>query len=69
MNLPNPFAVQCETYQKLLILKVICEDKLILCIKRYVAETIGKLFTESPVFDLKGFFNNKAFFFKKKNIN
>lgn len=45
-----------DTFQKLLLLKTLREEKLILLIKSYVRETIGAMFIESPVFDLKGSF-------------
>lgn len=40
----------------MLLLKQIREEKLILLVRSFVNETLGELFTRSPLFDLKGSF-------------
>lgn len=56
VDLPISMRGSLDTFQKLLLLKTLREEKLILLIKSYVRETIGSMFIESPVFDLKGSF-------------
>ena len=43
-----------DHFSKLLLLKQLKEEKLIVLVRNYVNETLGELFTKSPVFDLKG---------------
>ena len=40
----------------MIIYKILREEKLISLIKNYVGLLLGKIFIESPVFDLKGAF-------------
>jgi dynein heavy chain len=54
IELPMSIKGSLDTFQKLLLLKTLREEKLIFLIKNYVKETLGPLFIESPVFDLKG---------------
>jgi dynein heavy chain len=42
------------------LLKTLREEKLIFLIKNYVKETLGPLFIESPIFDLKGSFTDST---------
>lgn len=40
----------------MIIYKLLRDEKLILLIKNFVLHSLGKIFIESPVFDLKGSF-------------
>jgi dynein heavy chain len=44
----------------MVIYKLLREEKLILLIKDFVNRTLGKIFIESPVFDLKGSFSDST---------
>lgn len=44
----------------MIIYKLLREEKLILLIKEFVMRTLGKIFIESPVFDLKGSFTDST---------
>ena len=58
--LTNKLQVQLDNFQKLLLMKILREEKLILSIKTFVKNTLGDLFIESPVFDLKGSFEDSS---------
>lgn len=59
-KLPNNVDVRLDTFQKLLLYKILREEKLILSIKWFVLNTLGQMFIESPVFDLKGSFEDSS---------
>jgi len=40
--------------------KILREEKLILIIKNFVLKVLGKIFIESPIFDLKGAFDDSS---------
>ena len=44
----------------MVVYKLIREEKLILLIKNFVMNILGKIFIESPVFDLKGSFSDST---------
>lgn len=44
----------------MIIYKLLREEKLILIIKNFVLKVLGKIFIESPVFDLKGAFEDSS---------
>lgn len=44
----------------MVVYKILREEKLISLIKNYVLNILGKIFIESPVFDLKGAFTDSA---------
>ncbi len=56
--LPQAYEEKCTAFQKLMILKVVREEKLISGIKEFVKKTLGAKFIESPPFDLMGAFND-----------
>ena len=68
MNADNPSAikspenleVKLDIFQKMIIYKILREEKLILIIKNFVLKVLGKIFIESPVFDLKGAFEDSS---------
>ena len=41
-------------FQKLLFLKLIREEKLVQLVRNFVGQSLGEVFTYSPLFDLKG---------------
>jgi dynein heavy chain len=43
-KLPNSVDVRLDTFQKLLLLKILREEKLILSIKFFVLNTLGQMF-------------------------
>jgi dynein heavy chain len=44
----------------MIVYKMLREEKLILIIKNFVLKVLGKMFIESPVFDLKGSFDDSS---------
>jgi dynein heavy chain len=48
--------MKLDSFQKMILFKIFREEKLISLIKVFVLNVLGKLFIESPVFDLKGSF-------------
>jgi dynein heavy chain len=44
----------------MMVYKLLRDEKLILFIKNFVLNILGKIFIESPVFDLKGTFNDST---------
>lgn len=44
----------------MIVYKILKEEKLVSLIKNFVLNILGKLFIESPVFDLKGSFNDSS---------
>jgi dynein heavy chain len=52
--IPPNINSRLDYFQKMLLLKVLRPEALISMIKYYIENTLGKLFIESPVFDLKG---------------
>lgn len=59
-KLPEALEIKLDTFQKMIIYKILREEKLISLVKNYVLNILGKLFIESPVFDLKGSFNDSS---------
>jgi dynein heavy chain len=56
IEFPGGLHERLSTFQKLVVLKVIREEKAIMGIKKFVKGTLGAEFIESPSFDLKGSF-------------
>lgn len=48
--------IKLDQFQKMVVYKIFREEKLIILIKNFVLNVLGKIFIESPVFDLKGSF-------------
>ena len=59
--MPGELHSTLDSFQKMLLIKMLNEDKLIFSIKHFVVDTLGKeLFIKSPPFDLKGSFNDST---------
>ena len=43
-----------------MVYKLLREEKLISLVKSFILQNLGKIFIESPVFDLKGSFNDSS---------
>ena len=52
----EPIIDMINIFQKLLFLKLLREEKLVQLVRNYVGQSLGELFTFSPLFDLKGTF-------------
>ena len=59
-SLPGEWENKLTPFLRLLLVRVIREEKVVFAIRRYVGESIGMLFTESPVFDLEGAYNDSV---------
>ena len=53
-TLPGAWEGRLTPFQRLLLVRVVREEKVLFAIRRYVGEAIGDYFTESPPFDLNG---------------
>ena len=60
IKLPENLELKLDSFQKMIIYKLLKEEKLILLIKNFVMNSLGKIFIESPVFDLKGSFADSS---------
>jgi len=60
MELPMPFNEKLDAFMKLLLVKSMRPEKLLGGIRVYIDATIGKIFTQSPVFDLAAAFNDST---------
>eukprot|EP00746_Dinoflagellata_sp_MGD_P154845 gnl/MRDRNA2_/MRDRNA2_85065_c0_seq4.p1 gnl/MRDRNA2_/MRDRNA2_85065_c0~~gnl/MRDRNA2_/MRDRNA2_85065_c0_seq4.p1 ORF type:complete len:4104 (-),score=817.24 gnl/MRDRNA2_/MRDRNA2_85065_c0_seq4:76-11610(-) len=58
--LPGSWATRFSKFQELLIIKSLRENFLSYAIKNFVGTELGKLFIESPPFDLMGCFNDSV---------
>lgn len=54
ISLPAIYEDRLSSFQKVMLLKVLREPKLLLAIKVFVKKELGKEFIESPAFDLAG---------------
>ena len=54
--MPTVYEGKINIFQKLLFLKLLREEKLVQLVRNYVGQSLGELFTFSPLFDLKGTF-------------
>ena len=52
MPLPGEWNTKLNTFQKIIVLKSIRPDKLVLAVQNFVVEHMGKPYIESPVFNL-----------------
>jgi dynein heavy chain len=57
-KLPEPYHEILTGFQRLLLLSILKEEKMMSAIKQYVAYDLGQEFIESPPFDLKGAFED-----------
>ena len=60
VNSPIPVLENLSHFQKLLIYYTLSKEKLILFIKEFVKNSLGKLFIESPPFDLKASYDDST---------
>mmetsp|Transcript_33441 Transcript_33441/g.54338 ORF Transcript_33441/g.54338 Transcript_33441/m.54338 type:complete len:762 (+) Transcript_33441:1-2286(+) len=58
LPLPDALKSSLSEFQKLLVIKVIRKDVLTYLTEKYVLNTMGKMFTESPPMDLKGVYED-----------
>jgi len=56
--LPSNFEEKLTAFQKLMVVKVLREEKLMQAIKEFVKRELGAKFIESPPFDLLGAFGD-----------
>lgn len=52
MRLPEPWAGRLDSFQRLLVIRLVRPDKLVAATQAYVLEAMGPKFTEPPPFDL-----------------
>lgn len=60
IKMPESLEMKLDLFQKMIVVKLFREEKLILLIKNFVLNILGKIFIESPVFDLKGSFTDST---------
>jgi dynein heavy chain len=58
--LPGYWEAKVNGFQRLLLVRVLREEKVVFAIRRYVEGCIGSYFTESPPFDLEGAYNDST---------
>lgn len=56
LAMPPAFEEKLNPFQRLMLIKVIREEKLIQAIKKFIGSKLGKQYIESPPFDLMGSF-------------
>jgi dynein heavy chain len=56
--LPQNLETKFTSFQKVMVLKVLREEKLMYCIKELIKKELGARFIESPPFDLMGAYND-----------
>jgi dynein heavy chain len=54
--LPGAWDTKLTSFQRLLVLRAFCEEKLVFGMREFVSRDQGAFFTESPPFDLEGCF-------------
>ena len=52
MDLPQPWADKLTSFQKLLVLRVLRPDKMVVALRRFVRSEMGTQYVEPPPFDL-----------------
>jgi dynein heavy chain len=58
--LPGAWESRLTSFQRLLLVRVVREEKVVFAIRRFVGESIGEYFTESPPFDLEGAYGDST---------
>ena len=58
--MPEVYEHRLTSFQKLMLLKVLKEEKLVGGIKEFVRKELGEKFIESPPFDLNGAFKDST---------
>eukprot|EP00606_Chrysophyceae_sp_TOSAG23-5_P000891 GSChrysophyteH2.ASY1.ANO1.1126.1 assembled CDS len=59
-TLPGDWEGRLNSFQRLLIVRALREEKITSAIRRYVGENIGAFFCASPPFDLEGSYNDST---------
>ena len=60
MDLPGDFETRLTAIQKVILLRCLRPDKVVLAVQRFVHATLGAKFTEPPLFDLPGSFKESS---------
>jgi dynein heavy chain len=60
IKLPPEYEERCTQFQKLMILNILCQRKLMGIISQFVGKELGDMFTKSPPYDLVGVFNDSV---------
>jgi len=60
MPMPGEWATKLNTFQKIIVLKSIRPDKIVLAVQNFVVEHMGKPYVESPVFNLPKSFKDSS---------
>lgn len=58
LPMPGVYDEKLSSFQKLMVIRVLREEKLVQGIKKFVGCELGPIFTESPPFDLAGAAND-----------
>jgi dynein heavy chain len=56
----SEWETRLSSFQRLLLVRTVREEKIVVAIRRYVSEAIGDQFTESPPFDLEGAYSDST---------
>ncbi len=56
--LPAPFNETLNSFQQLLVLRTLREEKTVFAVRQFVLKQLGHMFTEPPPFDLEGAFGD-----------
>jgi dynein heavy chain len=59
-RLPGEWEGRLNPFQRLLLVRVVREEKVVFAIRRFVDQSIGSYFTESPPFDLEGAYSDST---------
>ncbi|MCO5564171.1 hypothetical protein L7F22_017828 [Adiantum nelumboides] len=59
-NLPMPWNFELDRFQKMLVLRCLRPDKLVLAVVDYIAETLGQQFTEPSLLNLGACYNDSS---------
>ncbi|XP_054015460.1 dynein axonemal heavy chain 3-like [Hylaeus anthracinus] len=59
-SFPHPFEQETESLKKLVILRCIRPDKIVVAVRMFVIHHIGKFFVEPPTFDLQASYNDSS---------
>ncbi|XP_043257418.1 dynein axonemal heavy chain 3 [Colletes gigas] len=57
---PSPFHEEAEGLRKLVILRCIRPDKIVVAVRMFIIHHIGKFFVEPPTFDLQASYNDSS---------
>eukprot|EP01041_Mallomonas_annulata_P002945 gene2945-5789_t len=57
---PGEWEQKLDSFQRLLVIRVFREEKVVFAMREYVLDTLGEFFTESPAFDLEGAYQDST---------